>query len=440
MKPATKYIIPTVVLLAFVAVAYIVSMNPPETKRSKPSNAPQLNVATTTLKRDTLSLKIDSYGTVQPRTQSNLLPQVSGEITWISQNFREGGFFEKDDTLIQLDQRDYFAEVKIAESTLLSAEQTLSEEEARVEQARQDWTRLGNTEKAPDLVLRKPQLKAAEAKLYSAQATLAKAKLALERTVIKAPYTGRVLQKSVDIGQVVSLGTQLAEIYAVDYVEIRLPIRNSDLNYITLPESTRYTTNDPAVEVPVTFTSDLANIQHWQGNVVRTEGAFDTASQQLYVVAQINDPYGKRPDDSLPIKIGQYLTASISGREIHDALVIPNESIYQGSYVYIVENNILLRKEISIAWQNQEIALISEGLESNQNLVITPLGQVSSGTPVAIISKDGIAVTPKKSSSRPNKANRPEDGSRPPKGNRPPKGQRPEQPPAESQNSNEGAA
>ena len=111
----------------------------------------------------------------------------------------------------------------------LRLSKTLSEEQARVAQAEQDWQRLGNSKQAPDLVLRKPQLMAAQATVYSAEAGFSKAaELALERSNIIAPYTGRVLSKSVDVGQVVSVGTELAEIYAVDYVEIRLPLKNKD--------------------------------------------------------------------------------------------------------------------------------------------------------------------------------------------------------------------
>lgn len=390
MHPIIKKSLPLLVLVILVGLALMVINNPPTTKRAKPSSAPQLNIEALTLKNQDLAITITSYGTVQPRTQSVLMPQVSGKITFINPGFRDGGFFEKDEVLMQLDQRDYIAEIKIAESTLLSAEQNLSEEKARVEQAKQDWQRLGNTDEAPDLVLRTPQLKAAQAQVFSAQATLVKAELALERSEIRAPYTGRVLTKNVDIGQVVAQGTELAEIYAVDYVEIRLPIKNSDLSYISLPENSRFANTNTDTLPTVTFTSDLAGAQQWQGQVMRTEGAFDQSSQQLFVVAQIDDPYGKSSDTALPLKIGQYVSANIAGKVIPNSLTIPNKAIYQGSYVYIVENNTLQRRPIKIAWQNEKISMISSGLSAEQLLVVTPLGQVSSGTPVAISIKDGV--------------------------------------------------
>ena len=85
-------------------------------------------------------------------------------------------------------------------------------------------------------MLRKPQLQAAQARVISAESALTKAKLDLERTAVTAPFSGRVLQQLVDIGQVVGVGAQLAEVYATDYVEVRLPVRNADLAFVDLPE------------------------------------------------------------------------------------------------------------------------------------------------------------------------------------------------------------
>ena len=403
MSPKIKKILPIIVLSSLVFAAYVVTSNPPSAKRGRPSTAPQLNVQVQKLTRADLNITIDSYGTIKPRTQSVLLPQVSGQIINISPKFRAGGFFEKGDVLVELDQRDLLAEVKIAQASLFSAKQNFSEEQARVEQAKQDWQRLGNSEQAPDLVLRKPQLMAAQASVYSAEASLAKAELALERSHIVAPYTGRVLSKSVDVGQVVNAGTELAEIYAIDYVEIRLPLKNKDLPYMVLPERSRFQNDNEQTQPAVTIYSDLAARQSWQGKVVRTEGAFDQDSQQLFVVAQIDDPYAKHESGSLPLKIGQYVSAEIAGKVIESALTIPNKAIYQGTYVYIVEDNVLKRKNIDIAWQNDDVAVIKSGLAPEQFLVLTPLGQVTSGTIVSISSVDGKAVTAKQNKRKGNK-------------------------------------
>ncbi|MFK3859172.1 efflux RND transporter periplasmic adaptor subunit [Pseudoalteromonas rhizosphaerae] len=390
-----KILIPAVVIAATAAIVMFIQGNPPQANRFAAPPKAQISVAVQLLTPQSYQVMIDSFGTVKPRTQSGLVAQASGQIIAVSEQFREGGFFEKGDVLLQLDDRDHRAEVKAAQANLLTAQQGLQEEQARGRQALVDWQRLGNGAQASNLVLREPQLAAAQAQVLSAQAQLEKAELDLERTKITAPYAGRVLSRSVDLGQVVSNNTQLATIYAIDSVEIRLPIKNKDLPFINLPEQYRDGQKN-ALGSAVHFTSDLVGKQSWLGQISRTEGAIDESAQQLYVVAQINDPYKATAQNQYPIKIGQYIKAQISGKQVNDVLVIPNSTIYQGSYVYVVEQGVLKRKEISLAWQNATQGIIASGLMAGEQLVLTPLGQVSSGTRVKVMGEHATSTEPVK--------------------------------------------
>ena len=395
MTKVKKLMIPAAIIIFTVIISQIIIKNPPQNNRGKGAKSAEMSVEILTLKPQSYQVMLTSFGTVRPRTESKLVAQASGQIIDVSPQFREGGFFEKGDVLVILDDRDHQAEVKINQSSLMSAKQGLLEEQARAEQASVDWQRLGRGKKPGALVLRKPQLAAAQAQVLSAQAKLEKAQLVLERSQVIAPYAGRILKKHVDLGQVVANNTQLADIYAVDYVEIRLPINNKDLDLVVLPEEYRHSNKasvganaDTFSEAKVTLNSTLIGEQRWQGRIVRTEGAIDAISQQLYIIAQIDNSYEVNNAQTSPVKIGQYVTADITGKVIENALVIPNSAIYQGSYVYIVEDSakgsVLKRREVTIRWQNKQDAIISAGLVLGQQLVLTPLGQVSSGTHVKI--------------------------------------------------------
>ena len=111
--------------------------------------------------------------------------------------------------------------------------------------------------------------------MRSAESALEKARLDLERTQIRAPFAGRVLRKLVDLGQVVSPNAQLAEIFATDIVEIRLPLRNRDLPFIDLPETYRYDDDSGQASGRVEIRSDLTGDATWDARLVRTEGAID---------------------------------------------------------------------------------------------------------------------------------------------------------------------
>ncbi len=383
----SKKLLPLAILGGALLIAIIIRLNPPESEQRQPFTGPMMTVETRIVAESNYPIMLESYGTVQPRTRSILVAQVGGQIVSVNENVRDGGFFEEGDILVNIDARDYEADVRIAEATLMDARQALAEAEARTNQAKEDWARLGNTGDAPDLVLRIPQLEAAKAKVISAQSALQKAKLDLERTNIIAPFAGRILRKFVDLGQVVSPNTQLAEIYATDYVEIRLPLRNRDLPYIDLPESYRFADVPRASQGRVEIRSQLGGEDTWEAILVRTEGAIDETARQLHVIAQIDDPFGRDNEDRAPIKIGQYVTARLEGRTIPNALVISNNTIYQGSYVYTVEDGVLRRRDIEIAWQNDIEAIIGAGLTAGDMLVMTPLGQVTSGIRVSVVAE-----------------------------------------------------
>lgn len=389
MNDRTRKLLPFAIFGVLFVIAIVIRMNPPETPERRGARGPVMAVETLTTEPVDYQVMLESYGTVQPRTQSVLIAQVGGQIISVDENVREGGFFEKGDVLVEIDARDYAADVRIAEAALADARSALAEAEARTNQAREDWARLGNEGEAPDLVLRIPQLEAARARVASAESGLTKARLDLERTRIVAPFAGRILKKFVDVGQVVPPNSQIAEIYATDYVEIRLPLRNRDLPYIDLPESYRFSDAPDSAAHNAIIESDLVGEETWAAALVRTESAIDDAARQLHVIAQIDDPFGRDNETRTPLKIGQYVTAKLEGRTLRDAIVIPNNTIYQGTYVYTVVDGVLRRRDIDIAWQNDAEAVIGAGLEAGEELVITPLGQVTSGIRVSVIGEEG---------------------------------------------------
>ncbi len=379
-----KIAAPAILAIVSLIIVTTILNNPPQADRKRGGKAEGIAVEVLKIQAQPFQVSLQSYGTVRPRTESSLVAQVGGQITLISEQLRDGGFFTEGDLLLQIDERDYQANVRVAESALIFARQSLAEEQARSRQAEKDWARLGKKEKPEDLVLRIPQMETAKAGIISAEADLIKAQLALERTRITAPYTGRVRRKDVDIGQVISAGSSLAEIYASDYVEVRLPIKNRDLALIDLPEHQKANTSAPDM-IPVSFSSDLIGQQQWQGKIVRTEGVIDSNSQQLYVLAQIDQPFGDANTSTAPIKIGQYVTATIEGRLLNEAIRIPNHAIYQGSYVYVEENGVINRRDIETLWQDEKESIVAAGLAAGEHLVLTSLGLVSSGTAVKVI-------------------------------------------------------
>lgn len=383
---ASRRLLPVVVVGISIAVGVITIANKTKPQRQKPPPTTTAVDVVRLAKQDYPTI-IRTRGTVRPRTESVLIPEVSGRIVKVSPNFREGSFFEAGDLLLKIDSRDYETAEKSAASSLAQAQLALKEEQARARQAELDWQRLGEGAVPTELVLRKPQLAAARAETESAQAQLTQAHLNLERTRITAPYAGRVLEQNVDVSQYVTPGTELARIYAVDYVEVRLPLTNRQLQYVDVPELYRgQTTEEEQPEPPVTLRVRYGLKDYtWNGRIVRAEGAIDTQSRQSFVIAQVSDPYGKVTTDQPPLKVGQFVEAEIEGKLLHDVYVIPRAVIRGGHTVFIVDdNNVLSHRTITVVWSDSTNAVVSGGLEEGELLSVTPLATGVSGTQVTV--------------------------------------------------------
>ncbi len=377
LTPELKKYTPLFLAALFSAIFFIIMASSPKTLRDVEANIPAINIETLLIKKEAFNITIGSYGRVQALTQTNMVARVSGEVLFVSEDFRQGGFFTKGQLLVSLDKSDYLIELDIATAQVAEARSRLASELAQAEEAKHDWIRSGRTGEPPALAVRKPQLDAAEASLKSAQAGVDRAKLNLSRTEVKAPYDGSVIRSHVALGQVVNSSSTLAEVFATNAAEIMLPIKSNELHLLNLDHNQINTEkNDIAVEIE----SNLFDKNIWQGKVVRVSSALEEQSRQLSVVARVDNPFShnsQRP----PLKIGEYTTARISGNTIENAIVIPNHTIYQGQYVYLFKDGQVYRQDVQIEWRGEEKSLINAGLNEGDQVVLTALGQISSGTP-----------------------------------------------------------
>ncbi|MCG8527367.1 MAG: efflux RND transporter periplasmic adaptor subunit [Opitutales bacterium] len=336
-----------------------------------------------------ISVEVASQGTVLPRTETTLFPEVGGEIIEVSPHLYAGGYFEEGEILLKIDPSNYEVAVSSAEAQLARAEVTLAQEQALAEQALKDWVALGNTaEEASSLVLREPQLKEAEANVRSAKAALARAERDLSKTEIKAPYEGMVRARMSDLGQVVNQGTSLASIFAVDFVEVRLPLTAEDIQFLDLPRSFRPSDvreAGPAVEL----ISRFGKIdESWQGTLVRTEGTIDPRTRVLYAVAKVEDPYGIHSEESgsVPMSVGMFVEASIQGKTYDHITVVPRFALRGKNQVLVVdEENLLRRRDVEILRTDPKFAYISEGIDEGEKICLTALEYVVEGMPVEAV-------------------------------------------------------
>ncbi len=370
-----KALLPVVIIGVSVFIAKGIMDNPPEAKPRPAIPDRPIPVEAISLEAEDFRIEIDTYGTVQPSTETAIIPQVAGKIIEVSPDFENGGFVKQGDIILQIDPADYRIAVKTAEAALAQARATLSEQTALSQEAIRDWKRLGRKGEPGNLVARKPQLSAARAQVASAQAQLEKARLDLERSSIRAPYDGRIKNKQANIGQYVSPGSLLTELYATNAVQLRLPLSQQDLQYLDIPDQA----NRPGS--PIEFTADNGSGQPLlTGYISRSEGLLDDRTRQLFVTARIDAPF----ENTTPIVIGQFLQARILGQIFDGVFTLPTALIRDGDFVILAEDGELKQQAVSIMWQNERISVIDQGLKAGDLLVTTPLGDDAAGLKVRV--------------------------------------------------------
>lgn len=377
-----------IIALAIFAAKMIIKNKPDVKRRQAPKSV--LTVEVMKLKKSDFQVWLKSSGTVRPRTQSTLIPEVSGRIISVSPRFREGSFFENGDILLEIDPKDYETEIVVANAEWQEAKRNLEQEKAESEFAFEDWESYDTKIVPRDLALRKPQLKSAQSRLEAAEAQLRQKKFDLIHTKISAPYAGRIRNQHVDLGQYVTPGTSLADIYAVDYAEIRLPLTDHQMAFVDLPELYRGESEDKAVKGPlVKFTVRQGNQEYVrEGHIVRTEGAIDPRSQQLFVVAHINNPYGKQGKKTPPLKVGQFIEADIKGSLLKDVFAVPSSTLGEGNKVLIVDDtNHLSQRKVHVVWSTNDLVVIDSGLSEGERLSLTPLRYVVNNKAIKVIIK-----------------------------------------------------
>lgn len=383
--------LPLLVILGFGALITMMVVTAPQPERASAEPRP-VAVFAAPVENTNVTLTVTTQGEVRPLVQINLVPQVSGRIVYVNPNFIEGGFFEAGETLIQVDDADYLLAVTRAQAQVAQAQQALVREQAEADLAEAEWEELGEGQ-ASALTLREPQLAQARASLAAANAQLQEARLGLERTRISAPFAGRVRVKSVDVGQFVSPGTPLGEVFGTEAVQIRLPLTDNELSMLNIPVAFQATEANPGPSVRVSAVL-AGQYREWEAQLVRTDSSIDTQTRVLYAIAQVNDPYGAAAEaGGSPLPVGLFVDAEVQGREVADAFVLPRSALRGSDSVYVAqEGGTLGIRNVSVITSDPDRLVISGGVEADDMVITSPIRAASDGMRIRTFDQAGELI------------------------------------------------
>ena len=369
------FVIPTAIVLLFLSVAATLMATAPVLEPANDTPTP-LTVRVRTIETESIELKVHSQGSVVPSTVSQLIPEVSGRVTWTSPNLVAGGYFEAGQELARIDDLDYRNSQDRANAALKRAT-------AEVEHAKYEYGRLRSLAERK-LVSRSAlenglrAYRVTQAAFDDAQANSEQAQENVRRTLLRAPFTGLVRAENIDIGQFASRGQPIATLYANDVVEVRLPIADRQLAFLNLPPL-RNGNFPEDMQPTVKLSADYGGqTREWFGKIVRAEAEIDTSSRMVQLVARVESA-----EDSQDLSVGLFVTAEIAGLAVENIVRLPRSAIRDDNQVLVVDTENRLRfRDIQPLRLYKDNVLINAGLIPGERVCVSTVQTAIEGMAV----------------------------------------------------------
>lgn len=398
-------------------IAWALEEFKPEPQRRPPADSGRL-VEAVTAAPSAVTVTVEGYGTVKPRTTVKLVAEVRGRVVKELPGFEEGGFIAKDAELIVIDPRDCELDVESRKSQLrqtaaeierLDQEErnmeatlriarndaTLSKNEVErllnlsdrkvvsqslVEQTEQKYLasleRLQNLENQKALFRSRRELLKAQQSMT--QVMLRQAELNLERTAVRTPFDGWVIEKSVEVGQHVSPGQAVGLIYEAGSLEIEVRIPVKDLKWLPEPFSPQ-----SPLDAEVVF-EDSADTYRWPAKVIRQKAEVEVTTRTLPLIVSVDSLLAPNQGSSLHLRPGMFVTVRITGRTIENAFVFPRHLVHPDDVVYTVVADRLHIRPVRVLRAYRDHVVIGGGLAEGDVIVATPLSAATEGMKVRI--------------------------------------------------------
>ncbi len=365
-------VLPLLVLAVGVTTAYSLLQTAPQAKRAPVPKQARL-VEVVTVSPSTHVIQVEAMGTVLAARESTLYPQVAGNIVETSPELLPGGRFQTGDLVARIDDADYQLLVRQREATVAQARAALRQEQGQQANARAEYAMLGR--KLPPeqetLVLRQPQLAAAQAGVRAAEATLEQARLDLERTRVTAPFAGMVVSRAADLGSRVSQTTPLLTLLDTKEFWVRASVPVDQLRWIEIPGSEGGEGSQVRVR-----NAAWPEGQYREGRVLRLAPDLDAQGRMARVLVSLPDPLALEPRhrDLPKVLLNDFLSLEIRGQTLDGVLELDRAWLRDGDRVWLLDGDERLEaRPVRVLFRGPDTVLVDGGLVPDERLVTTDL-------------------------------------------------------------------
>jgi len=361
--------------LWLILVLLLGSGSTPVLAQGAPSNAPPPVTVAKPVVKDIREWD-EFIGRFEAVDEVTVRARVSGYLEKV--HFRDGAIVKVGDPLFTIDQRPYRAALQESEATLASAK-------ARVEFATADLDRaetLRRTGNIPEQVFdqRRQTLLTARADVDRAQATLNRARLDMEFTLIRAPVAGRISRKLISEGNLINANeTVLTNIVSLDPIHFYFDVdERSYLSYTQMAlEGTRPSGRTTPNEVYVALSNEREPTHRGRMDFVDNRLDAATGTMRGRAIFENKD---------LSLTPGLFGRIRIIGSGVYRGILLPEEAVgadQDRRVVYVIgDDNKLVMKPVRLGPRIDGYRVIRDGIKGDETLVVAGLVRVRPGMQV----------------------------------------------------------
>lgn len=372
-----------------------------------------------------LSPMTEGYGVVQPARVWTAVAQVNGRIIESHARLRNGELVTQGDVLFKIDPVDYELNVATAKAQLAelevqekNAQASLAIEKRNQSIAERELIRLNKLAKKgtasqsqrDEAERATLQSKAAVQNLQNTlalipsqrnvlQARLTQAERDLENTTVIAPFNLRISSLEIEKAQYVSKGQKLFQGDAVDQVEIVTQIPISSLRNLFIGRENTPVSLDSVSHNIGELTGFKAAIEldmgnhtaTWQARFIRFTDTVDPQTRTIGLVVAVDHPLQQvKPGVRPPLSKGMFVKVVLTGHTQPGRIIIPRNAVRGGKVYVMNEQQRLEQREIDILFNQQQVSVVSKGINANENIIVTDLIPAVDGMLLSASRDDGL--------------------------------------------------
>lgn len=310
-------------------------------------------------------VRVLGNGSVGVTSYVDLIPQVTGRIVKKSPDMEIGGEFSADELLVAIEPAEFQLQLRQAMADVEVQRANLQLQQAKSNAAVRNYGLINPGKTVPSLVALRPQIAQAKALLLAARSRADIAQLNLQRTQFSLPFNGKITQSNAQLGQLMTSGRSFGQAYALDSVELTVPIAQSDLAFITPIEGRR-------VEI-------VSGDQRLSAYVDRVSAELDARSRFARIFVPIPQTSGANDPTFKP---GMFADVLIEGPEYENSLLLPEAALQANGKLWYIKGGQLREYEPMVLGRNAS-GIVIEGFDLGQGIVIGNVPGASAGMPVS---------------------------------------------------------